>query len=403
MTARDEQQNLGNLHPLQIGKKIAPLTNQLQKINKLGKDKIQLTFNNYIHANEFVEKAKSKLAEWYTYIPDYKVHRRIVVYDIPKELSIDDIKQGIDEHESNPEVLEIERLMKYNKENGNLTPTNAIKLAIKGDSLPQSITIWYVKCKAVPIKKNIKKCYNCLRYGHIASQCRGQKRCTNCSETEDHGSEECKAAIKCYNCKGNHRTFNTNCPSLQYQKILAATMSYFNTDHKKAKETIKKNNILNESQVIGLYYKEVNKRALYNWDEKQFINPLILEKTEIAKPTIIRSATDEIIKNNIPNTNKNTDDILTFTPKTYEIKDTITKLEEVHTKFAYSNNNFPYLRKGKTTINKTHISTPTSMNLKIKGTIKNHNAMENKKLSNEGKARSRTLEDITNTNIPKTI
>ena len=103
MTAKDESQNLGNLHPLQLGKKIAPLATQLQKINKLGKDKIQLNFNNHIYANEFVDKAKNKLTEWYTYIPDYKIYRRMVVYDIPKEMSVE-VNQRIEEHDSNPEA-----------------------------------------------------------------------------------------------------------------------------------------------------------------------------------------------------------------------------------------------------------------------------------------------------------
>ena len=133
ITAKDESQNLGNLHPQQLGKKIAPLATQLQKINKLGKDKIQLTFNNHIYANEFIDKAKNKLTEWYTYIPDYKMYRRMVVYDIPKEMSVEEIEQGIEEHDSNPEVIEIERLMRYDKENDKLIPTNAIKIVIKGD------------------------------------------------------------------------------------------------------------------------------------------------------------------------------------------------------------------------------------------------------------------------------
>lgn len=410
ITARNESQNLGNLHPLQLGKKIAPLATQLQKINKLGKDKIQLTFNNHIHANEFVDQAKIKLTEWYTYIPDYKIQRRIVVYDIPKEMDIDDIKQGIEEHEANPEVLEIERLMRCDKGSDKLIPTNAIKIVIKGDSLPQNITIWYVKCKVAPIKKSLKKCNRCLRYGPISSQCRGQKRCANCTEMEHQDIEECKATAKCYNCKGNHKIFDINCPSLQYQKILATTMSYYNIDHKKAKETIRKNNILSESQIIGLYYKEINKRALYNWNEKQFLSPITPEKIEVAKPRIIESATEENINNNIANTNKNIEDIILTTPrnqsligrKTYEDKDSNTKLEEAHIKTAYSNKNFPYPRKGNITSNKTH-TLITSVNPKIKGIAKNNNSNENKKLLSEGKIRSRTLEDITNSNISKTL
>lgn len=304
MTSKDESQNLGNLHPLQLGKKIAPLATQLQKINKLGKDKIQLTFNNHIYANEFIEKSKTKLTEWYTYIPDYKIYRRIIVYDIPKEMGMDEIQQGIEEHNYNPEVVEIERLMRYDKRSDKLIPTNAIKLVIKGDLLPQSITIWYVKCETAPIKKNVKKCYNCLRYGHTSTQCRGQKRCQTCSEADHLETNECKAVSKCANCKGNHSTFDINCPSLQYQKILATTMSYFNVDHKKAKDIIRKNNIISENQIINLYYKDINKKAIFNWNEKQFLNPQTLEEIEhkeLKKPGAKENTTEKEIKRYISN------------------------------------------------------------------------------------------------------
>ena len=71
-------------------------------------------------------------------------------------MGMDEIQQGIEEHDYNPEIVEIERLMRYDKRSDKLIPTNAIKLVIKGDLLPQSITIWYVKCKAAPIKKTLR-------------------------------------------------------------------------------------------------------------------------------------------------------------------------------------------------------------------------------------------------------
>ncbi|XP_076247860.1 uncharacterized protein LOC143187528 [Calliopsis andreniformis] len=166
-------------------------------------------------------------------------------------MNIEEVRQGIEEHDSNPEVLEIERLMGYDKITDKLTSTKAIKIVIKGDILPQHITIWYVKCKVAPIKKNIKKCNNCLRYGHIEAECRGQKKCQTCAEIEHPHINECKEIIKCANCKRFHKTFDINCPSLQYQKVLATTMSYYNIDHKKVKEIIGKNNIISENQIIN--------------------------------------------------------------------------------------------------------------------------------------------------------
>lgn len=61
-------------------------------------------------------------------------------------------------------------------------------------------------------------------------------------------------------------------------------MSYYNIRHKKAEEIIKKNNIIIENQVISLYYKKINKKALYDWNEKQIFNLIILGKLDFSKP-----------------------------------------------------------------------------------------------------------------------
>jgi len=59
-------------------------------------------------------------------------------------------------------------------------------------------------------------CYNCYKYGHIATACtadKKEKRCLNCSAT-NHGVKECKEEAKCINCTNNdkHNTYSFACP-----------------------------------------------------------------------------------------------------------------------------------------------------------------------------------------------
>lgn len=104
----------------------------------------------------------------------------------------------------------------------------------------EKLYIGYSRC---PVKAHVHviRCYTCSGYGHVAADCRSQKRCSYCSE--EHDASECpKQKVECANCKQhnfkltrrgishavnvNHQATSTDCPV--YQKIVQIIKSKIN-------------------------------------------------------------------------------------------------------------------------------------------------------------------------------
>ena len=67
---------------------------------------------------------------------------------------------------------------------------------------------------AVNPEREIRRCYNCCRYGHLASKCRRKLRCGRCAM--NHPTYECCFETpRCCNCNGNHISGCRSCPEQQ--------------------------------------------------------------------------------------------------------------------------------------------------------------------------------------------
>lgn len=56
------------------------------------------------------------------------------------------------------------------------------------------------------------RCFNCQRFGHVASVCRSQKRCARCGNEDEEHPNQCNEPLKCCNCEGEHAAYSTQCP-----------------------------------------------------------------------------------------------------------------------------------------------------------------------------------------------
>ena len=87
------------------------------------------------------------------------------------------------------------------------------------------VVIGLTSCKVYD-KKQVKRCYNCQDFGHIAKDCPSHTvpSCGKCGE--NHRTDQCSSEVRnCINCRrneiadSNHSVFYYNCPILlKYHK-----------------------------------------------------------------------------------------------------------------------------------------------------------------------------------------
>ncbi|GFW14337.1 hypothetical protein TNCV_974901 [Trichonephila clavipes] len=79
----------------------------------------------------------------------------------------------------------------------------------------------YIRCPVRPYIPNPLRCFQCQRFGHSKTVCRGQPTCSRCAEV-GHDSADCKAKERCVNCKGDHSSFSRSCPTWLLEKEITA-------------------------------------------------------------------------------------------------------------------------------------------------------------------------------------
>lgn len=116
--------NIGNLHPLSIGKilyKHLNFNDPISNIQKIGTNLIGINFKRFQDANSFISNHSFLPDNWIPYIPNYKICRTGIVRGVSLDFSLDDIIQSISWPDNPIEIRDISRL-KYRdrKDNNNL-------------------------------------------------------------------------------------------------------------------------------------------------------------------------------------------------------------------------------------------------------------------------------------------
>lgn len=107
-------------------------------------------------------------------------------------------------------VIEAKRLQR-NRE-GNKEESLSVMLRFEsGGVLPSKVMIGYVCFRVREYVRAPMRCYNCQRYGHIASVCRAKKRCAHCGEEHEYGKCGRGVEAKCCNCGGAHNVAYGGC------------------------------------------------------------------------------------------------------------------------------------------------------------------------------------------------
>ena len=113
-----------------------------------------------------------------------------------------------------------------------------MSLTFEGNVLPSHVVINSVIFIVEPYIQRVIQCFKCLRYGHVANQCRNTKTlCTKCGE-EKKEEHTCNEAF-CLNCKNNtHQTTSKTCPQYIEQQQIKKYMAEHNSSFLEAKQNL---------------------------------------------------------------------------------------------------------------------------------------------------------------------
>lgn len=126
-------------------------------------------------------------------------------------VEVDEIKREM----ASQGVIEVRRLNA--KRNGENINTTSVLLTFALEKLPEKVFIGYESVPVRPFIPSPVRCFQCQRFGHIATRCPGQPTCPRCG-LEKHDGTECKTEPHCVNCEGAHPVHSRNCPKMKEEK-----------------------------------------------------------------------------------------------------------------------------------------------------------------------------------------
>ena len=85
-----------------------------------------------------------------------------------------------------------------------------VLLTFEGTALPDRVFFEGMSFPVRAYEQPPLRCFKCQKFGHVASACRGQRRCMRCGE--EHDIKECRTELpKCCNCGGDHKASFYKC------------------------------------------------------------------------------------------------------------------------------------------------------------------------------------------------
>lgn len=246
------ERGVGRMHPMTIGKTLKKLfpTVEILKLIKNGINRIKIEVKSRSQANEIIQSETLKKENLKAYVPKFILFRQGIIRNVDTSLTVEDLLEEIKPLYSLD--MKVSTVRRFTRKITNTAgeaeylPTGTIHVTFRGQVLPTHVSIYYVRCEVEKYIPKVTQCAKCLRFGHHDENCRGNFRCSICSE--QHKDSECTKNIseaKCVHCQGPHSSRvnfkNPVCPEFIKQKSIKNLMATENITFIEAKEKIASN------------------------------------------------------------------------------------------------------------------------------------------------------------------
>lgn len=142
-------------------------------------------------------------------------HSSGVIHGVPPAISDEELLKCLED----TGVNKVQRFFKGKGDSRN--PTYSVRLFFSCAEPPTHVTLGYSRHNISAYVPPPLRCYSCQRYGHVADECRSNKRCTRCGKM--HNTSQCtlsaeqKTDFHCVNCGGMHSSAYWGCPKYKEQ------------------------------------------------------------------------------------------------------------------------------------------------------------------------------------------
>lgn len=207
-------------------------------VKSLGRNRMSIDFATFIDANNFVSNPILSDYKYMASIPRFHVTRMGVVRDIPTDWTLEELVNGLETPHNCGDVIRARRLNFKNKKEDIVTwsPSSTVVLTFSGQVLPEKVFCYNASLPVSFYHLPTIQCRNCLRFGHISSQCRSNSRCYRCAQP--HPGDSCKvpdSQVTCILCSGgSHKATDDKCPEHSRQKSIKMVMSQENLSYREA-------------------------------------------------------------------------------------------------------------------------------------------------------------------------
>ncbi|XP_076345796.1 uncharacterized protein LOC143244639 isoform X1 [Tachypleus tridentatus] len=123
------------------------------------------------------------------------------------------------------------------RKDGVTLPTNTLVLTFTSPRAPATIKAGYLICRVWPYIPNPLRCFQCQRFGHSKTSCRGSLTCARCGG-KDHDAYDCDMNPHCINCKGSHPSYFHSCPKWLEEKEVQRLKTTHNISYPEARKLL---------------------------------------------------------------------------------------------------------------------------------------------------------------------
>ena len=138
-------------------------------------------------------------------------------------------------------VTHIRRLTTFR--DGQRRDTSLLVLTFDSTTLPEKISIGWLRKEVRVFIPNPLRCYKCQRFGHGSSACRQTARCQKCGEAPHEGSD-CTSPTSCLSCGScDHLVSSSQCPVWKEEKRICELKAKSGLSYPEARRQVKAENV----------------------------------------------------------------------------------------------------------------------------------------------------------------